>query len=297
MIAALAERQHGVVSRRQLLARGFSSRAIGRRIERGRLHPLHRGVYAVGHPLVSTRGRWMAGVLAAGPGAVLSHRSAAAAWALRSYSGEIEVTAARTRSSGGRIRVHESVLAADEVSREEGIPVTTVARTLLDLASVFDRERLQQAVGEAERRLLADSPSLPELIERHRGVRGLATLRAILADARIGLDVPESELEIEFVAFVERRGLPRPELNVWIEAGGRSFRLDCLWRDAKLAVELDSREHHDNSTSFERDRARDMALLAVGLRTTRVTSRRLRLDGDRLERELRLALTDTPAPV
>jgi very-short-patch-repair endonuclease len=185
--------------------------------------------------------------------------------------------------------VREISLPADEITTRDGIPVTTVARTLLDLASVLDRQRLAHAVGEAEKRLLADSPSLPVLIERHRGARGLATLRAILGARRIGLDVPKSELEIEFQSFLRARGLPSPEVNAWVEVGGRMFEIDCLWREQRLAVELDSREHHSDRLAFERDRARDSALLALGIRTLRVTARRLATDADRLELELRAA--------
>lgn len=288
-IAALAARQHGVVARVQLLALGAGPDAIEGWVASGRLHPLYRGVYAVGHRVLTVRGWWMAAVLACGRGAVLSHRSAAAAWDLRGYAGIVEVTTGRYLEQP-RIRTYQSELPADEITTHEAIPVTTVARTLLDLAAVLDRDRLAHAVGKAERRLLADSPSLPDLVARHRGRRGLATLRAVLAERRIGIDVPASELEIEFQTFLRERGLPRPEVNAWIEAGGRMFEIDCLWRAEGLAVELDSRAHHDDGESFESDRARDMVLLAAGLRTARVTSRRLRLAPDALERELRAAL-------
>ena len=197
---------------------------------------------------------------------------------------------ARARRDSPGLRFHRIGLARDEVTVQNGIRVTTVARTLLDLAGVLDRHRLAQAVGTAERNLLADSPSLTELIERHRGARGLTNLRTILADQRLGLDVAESELELEFAVFLADRGLPRPELNVWIEAGGRRYRLDCLWPAAGLVVELDSRTHHGDPVSFEADRARDAALLAVGLHTMRVTGRRLRADADGIESELRSAL-------
>jgi len=291
VIAAVAAGQHGVVSRGQLMERGFTDRAIGRRLEQQRLVAIHPGVYIVGGAPPTLRGRWRAAVLAAGDAAALSHRSAGAAWDLRAYSGRIEVTAPTQRRSRGAISVHRSRLAPDEVTELDGIPVTTVARTLLDLASVLDRHRLEHAVGEAEKRLLGSSPSLPELIERHRGARGLATLRRVLDHRRIGLDVPESELELEFLAFVAERGLPRPEVNVWIEAGERRFRVDCLWREQGLAVELDSRAHHDDGGSFERDRRRDTALLALGVRTARVTARRLVLDRDGLDLELRAVLS------
>lgn len=260
---------------------------------RGRLLAVHRGVFAVGHRLLTQRGRWMAAVLACGPGAALCRRSGAALWDLRWYSGPHEVAVLGRRRRLG-VRTCEIALWPDEVTVEDGIPVTTVARTLLDLAGVLHPYRLAQAVASAERRLLADSPSLPELIKRHRGARGLAQLRAILADRRLGLDVPESELELEFVSFLAERGLPAPELNAWVESGGRRYRLDCLWRDQRFAVELDSRKWHADDDSFESDRARDLALLSIGIRTGRVTARRLRTDPDGLERELVAALATGP---
>ena len=232
----------------------------------------------------------MAATLAGGLDATLGLRSAGALWQLRAYSGAHDVIVARARRDSPGLRFHRIGLARDEVTVQNGIRVTTVARTLLDLAGVLDRHRLAQAVGTAERNLLADSPSLTELIERHRGARGLTNLRTILADQRLGLDVAESELELEFAVFLADRGLPRPELNVWIEAGGRRYRLDCLWPAAGLVVELDSRTHHGDPVSFEADRARDAALLAVGLHTMRVTGRRLRADADGIESELRAAL-------
>ncbi len=289
-IAELAERQHGVVARRQLVELGFGRSGLARRLEASRLHRLYPGVYAVGHRVLTPDGRRMAAVLACGPGAVLSHRSAAALWALRAYSGPHEVAVASKRSPGPSVVARRLELRPDEVAEVDGLPVTTVARTLLDLAAVLDRHRLEQAVGEAEKRQLADSPSLPELIERHRGARGLAALRAILGRRDLGLNVPESELEVEFLAFLAERGLPRPEVNAWVAAGNRRYRVDCLWRERLLVVELDSRAHHNDPDSFERDRRRDTALLALGLRTARVTARRLTGDRDGLDRELRAAL-------
>src|SRR3954452_15938015 len=128
LIAALADRQHGVVARRQLLALGLPARAIDHRLERGRLHVLHRGVYAVGHRVLSQRGQWMAAVLACGGGAVLSHRSAAALWAIRPTSrAAIEVTTPRKLRPRTGLLPHCAVLPADEVTILDGIPVTTPA--------------------------------------------------------------------------------------------------------------------------------------------------------------------------
>ena len=249
------------------------------------------GVYAVGHPGLGVLGRWRAATLAVGRDSVLSHRSAAAFWDLRAHSGRHELTVRGARRGQLGLRLYRDRLVADELVERDGIRVTTVARTLLDLAPVLNRDRLAAVVGRAEERLLADSPSLPELIERHRGARGLGALRAVLADSMLGTDVPASELEIEFAGFLRRRGLPGPRRNVWIEADGRSYEVDCLWEGAGLAVELDSRAFHHNVRSFESERARDAALLSIGVTTIRVTARRLRGDASRLERQLRLALS------
>jgi very-short-patch-repair endonuclease len=290
-ITALAERQHGVVSRTQLLEAGFAPGAIVRRMGRGRLHPIHRGVYAVGHRVLTIEGRWMAAVLAGGGGAGLSHWSAAELSELRRRSGRgIHVTCRRRCARPG-LHMHESELPADELTVIDGIPVTTVARTLLDLAAVMPPHLVQQAAGQAERRLLADSPSLPELLERHRGRRGIAELRRVLADSRLGLDLSRSELEDRFIAFVEARGLPRPQVNAAVHLGGRRFEVDCLWRDRRLVVELDSRAFHLDPVAFENDRARDRALIGAGFRTIRITWRQLEREPDALAADLRTTLS------
>jgi REase_MTES_1575/Transcriptional regulator, AbiEi antitoxin len=289
-IARLADGQHGVVGRVQLLSLGFSARAIDRRLERGRLHAVHRGVYAVGHRLVTPKAVWMAGVLAGGPGAVLSHQTAAALWDLLRSAGAPHVTVPGRAGQRLGLRVHCGRFERDEITIRDAIPTTTVARTLLDLAAAVPVHRLEWAIAEAERRRLADSPSLPDLLARYPGRRGIAALRAILADRRLGLDVPRSELEARFVAFLDRHGLPRPERNGHLSVGGRTFEIDCLWKEARLAVELDSREWHSDRDAFEADRARDRALVAGGWRPIRVTWRHLHRAPERLANELRAAL-------
>ena len=223
-IAALAERQHGVVTRDQLRESGLGDGAIDARLARRRLLPIHRGVYAVGHRGRSVEARWTAAVLALRPGAVLSHRSALALWGLGREDRAIDVTVPTNRRGRHGLRVHTNALREDETCLLDHLPATTVARTLLDAAAVVDRERLARAVSEAERRGLGDSPSLPELIARHPGARGLTNLRAILADSRLGLDVALSELEIRFLAFLRDRDLPRPEVNVRSRSAGGGWR-------------------------------------------------------------------------
>jgi hypothetical protein len=290
-IAALAARQHGVVSRRELLLLGFEPGAITRLIGAGRLHPIQRGVYAVGHRLTSRKGRWMAAVLAGGGNAVLSHFSAAELWRLLKPAGRLpEVTIRGSRRSRPGLRFHSSPLPADEVGRRDGIPVTVTARTLLDIAPGLTAVRLKSAVDVAEGRQLGGELSLADLLDRYPRRAGTAAIRRVLADGRIGLDVPREELELRFAELIERYGLPAPAANGIIDVGGRWLEVDCAWRSARLVVELDSRAHHENSTAFEADRERDQALIAAGWRVMRVTWRQLHDASARIARDIEMAL-------
>jgi predicted transcriptional regulator of viral defense system len=174
VIAGLAQRQHGVVGRKQLIAAGLRAGAIERRVQAGRLHPLYRGVYAVGHRAVSQRGRWMAATLATG--GVLSHRSAATLWGIRPYNGRTEVTTPWTRRTRKGLLLHRAVLADDEITTHDGIPVTTPARTQLDLAGVVQKHQLQQAINEAE---ILRLDGAQELARRHPTKKGTANLRTL----------------------------------------------------------------------------------------------------------------------
>jgi very-short-patch-repair endonuclease len=276
LIASLAERQHGVVEHGQLIALGATPREIDHRLRRGSLHALHRGVYAVGHPVVSQRGRWIAAVLAAGPEALLSHRAAAALWGIR-QSRALEVTAGRRVRRPG-IVVHRRAIAADERAVVDGIPVTSAARTLLDLAAILPRGPLERAIHEAEVRRLGGPLSLDDLLARHPGRRGTRALREILATRSLGLNVPRNDFEQLFVTALERAGLPRPEVNARLEVAGRAFEVDALWREHRVVVELDGRETHDTTDRFHTDRERDRILAAAGWRTARVTHRHLTTD-------------------
>ena len=290
-ICELAERQHGVVARRQLLGIGMGRRAIGGRLARGTLHEVHRGVYAVGRRGLTMRGRWMAAVLAAGSDSVLSHRSAGRLWGLLSAaSGPIEITrpgGLHARRPG--ISGHESTLAADEVARVDRIPVTSSVRTLLDLAAVLSMRQLERAMNEAEVRRLLDGVSLPQLLARHQGRRGAANLRALLhADRPAG--VTRNDFEEAFVALIDASDLPRPRLNADLALRGRFFEIDCLWDSARLAVELDGRAVHGGNRAFETDRQRDRILLAEGWRVTRVTWRQLRDEPEAVALDVRRLL-------
>ena len=194
------------------------------------------------------------------------------------------------------LRMHRSPLPADEVTTAAAVPATTVARTLLDLATVLDPHRLDRAINEAEVRPLADSPSLVDFLERYPGRPGTRALREILARFPRALERTRSELENRFLQFLLAAGLPQPQTNVWLEVGQQSFEVDCLWRGARVAVELDGRAFHDTVRAFERDRARDRALSAAGWRVVRVTWRQLASEPAALERDLRRLLLDPPGP-
>src|SRR4051812_31296809 len=287
-IAGLAARQHGVVTREQLLALGLSSSAIGRRVAHGLLHRLHVGVYAVGHSVLSTRGRWTAAVLAAGSGAVLSHRAAAVLWDIR-RGATIEVTAPTRRRRSG-IVIHCATLARDEVTARDGIPTTTVARTLFDLAAVTDRQAVDSALHEAEYQGLTDVVPLVELLERHPHARGTAILRELLAIARLGIDRSRSELEDAFHAFVDEHRLPRPRRNAQV----LGYTCDCVWHEAKLVVELDGGVHR-TTRRFHSDRERDRRLAVAGWTVIRVTWRHLLSDRAALAADLRALLASAAA--
>jgi hypothetical protein len=299
-IAQIAERQHGVVSLLQLPALGLGARAVRDRVAAGRLHRVHRGVYAVGHPRLTISGRWMAAVLACGPGAVLSHRDAAALWDIRkSGRAAIDVTTPRRggRSLSG-IDVHRTRrLLPQDATNVDGIPCTTVARTLLDLAEVVNRRQVERACDQADLERLLDATALDAVLSRAQGRRGSPVLRAILDGHAIGQTVTRSEMEERFLAVCDRAGLPRPEVNVWIALphGGHA-QADILWREHRLIVETDGRAAHGTRRAFEHDRRRDQRLMLAGWRVIRVTWRQLTQESEELARILQALLAATGSP-
>jgi REase_MTES_1575 len=289
-VADLADRQHGVVSRSQLAGARLGRGAIGLRLAQGRLHRVHSAVFAVGHRRLTAEGYLMAAVLAGGRGAVLSHRSAAAHWGIRpSQATRTDVTTPRKLRSRGGLRFHCCCLPEDEVSVRDGIPVTTVARTLFDLAGVVPRRQFERAVNEAEIRRLWDALSLADLLERHPRRPGAAAIRALIEEPDGG--ITREELEERFAVFLEGAGLPRAATNLSMRVSGRWIEADCVWREQRLIVELDSHTYHGTRASFESDRARDRALTAAGWRVMRVTWRQLHDEPDALAEDLRAALT------
>jgi very-short-patch-repair endonuclease len=266
-IAYRARLQHGVVTSVQLMAAGLSRRAISHRVSAGRLHRIHRGVFAVGHLPTSPHARAIAAVMACGKGAALSHRSAAALWDMTpDRRGPIDVTARAGRKHHG-IRVHRSKLDDRDVTTHFGIPITSPARTLLDLADMLDDTALARAVNEARLKRRLGLDALEDLLARSPG-RATTRLRPFIHRRTAPT---RSAFEDAFLELIDRYKLPRPEVNQRI-AG---HEVDAVWREQRLIVELDSREYHDDDQSFETDRDRDADLLAAGFPVVRVTWARL----------------------
>jgi hypothetical protein len=287
LIADLAARQHGLVTRRQLVALGIGPKAIDRRIAARRLHPVHPGVFAVGHRLRTREATWMAAVLAAGPDAVLAFRSAAALWGIR-QSSRLEVIAPR-KLRRPAIEAHRILLPDDEITVEAGIPVTTPARTLLDLASVLTEQHLKAAFQEAQVRRHTSPTSLDALVARYPGRRGTQKVKRILHEHQsIGQRIPTSILERRFLAFLEAHDLPRPPL---INRGSEDGELDATWHDQRLIFECDGFATHGTRQAFEADRAKDPALVTAGWRVIRLTWRQLIDEPAEIARQLATMLS------
>ncbi len=264
-LSALASRQWGIVSRRQLTALGFGDDAIWRRVRDGRLHRVHQGIYSVGHAVVGRQGRWLAAVLACGDGAALSHRSGAHLWELRSSSParpEVSLNRAGRRSPHGLMLHQPQRPLGGEVTRRGGIPVTTVERTLADLAAVLSPKALERMIARAEAMRLLDVPRLLEAVARRSGA---PVVRQILSDWVPSLT--RSELEDRMLDVLDAAGLPRPEVNARV---GR-FEVDLVWRAARLVAETDGHAFHGSRRQVERDRHRDAVLTTAGYRVLRFT--------------------------
>lgn len=293
-LADLAQRQHGVVARRQLAALGIGAGAIKARLRLGQLQGIHRGVYSVGHQRLTMRGVWLAAVLASGEGALLSHRSAAALWGLmRSRWSPVDVTSLHGRSGRNGILLHRSRVDVDEHAVEAGIPVTSLPRTLLDLAEVLDEDGLRRAFEEADRLKLLQMPALDQVCARAGRRKGLVALRRLIDAAREPVFV-RSPLENRFAEFHRKHlaDLPAPLTNISI----LDHEVDAYWPGHRLVVEMDSWAFHAHRAAFERDRARDAEMQAAGYQVIRLTHRQLETEAPRISTQLRKMLgTDRPA--
>ncbi len=294
-MSRLARGQYGVVARWQLREMGFSDRAVDRRLERSQLHEVFRGVFVFGSRRISRRGRWMAAVLASGEGAVLSHRSAARFWRLLPLTaGWIDVTCPDKRVRRDGIVSHRAKLREDEWLVEDGIPVSSVYRTIFDLAGVVGKRELERAWHEAEVRRLTDRVSLPVLLERYPGRRGTRALRELLGSGE-PVGITRNEFEEAFLTLIAAHGLPRPRMNADLSLRGRFIEVDALWERHRFAVELDSHGVHGTKKRFESDRQRDRILVAEGWRTMRISWLQLRDEPDEIAADLKLVLGQ-PAP-
>jgi very-short-patch-repair endonuclease len=275
-IARIAARQRGLVSRAQLLDVGIRSGAINRRVRSGRLHPVHRGVYMVGHTAPVHGARELAAVLACGPGAVVSHASTAHLLKLLPHPARprpVDVTVPGGRDPAKRpgIRIHRvESLDPRDTRTLHGIPATAPARTLLDLATVLPPYLLERAIAEAQVRRLVRRRDLIDQLERNRGRRGTRMVRRLL-DLERGPAFTRSEAERKLLTLLRAAALPVPRVNSRAEG----YEVDFMWREHRLVLELDGFAFHSSRAAFERDRARDAALAAAGYTVIRITWRQL----------------------
>jgi very-short-patch-repair endonuclease len=254
---------------------------------------VYPGVYAVGHVPRTCEGRWIAAVMACGRGAVLSHLDAAALW--RIYESRGTAVHVTTSSRGGRnlagIHAHRArTLDPADVTTKDGIPVTTVARTLVDLTDVLPSDRILRAMREAEYLKLLDADSLIAALQRATGRKNLKELTNAIERHRPG-QIVRDELEHRFQELLHEAGLPEPETNIKVKTRHRTYEVDCLWPDEGVAVELDGRAAHARAAAFEEDRARDAALTAIGLRPLRFTWRRITGEPESALAELKATLS------
>lgn len=279
----LVRRQHGVVTRRQLLELGLSSDAIMHRLAKGRLHPVWQGVYAVGRPEVTQLGRWMAAVLCCGPGAALSHGCAAALWEIRPLRGgpvEVSVPAHVFPRRLG-IRVHRRArLDAGEVTRRHGIPVTSPICTLIDIAARLGRNQIESAINEADKRDLTDPEELRLALDHVASRPGVGVLREVLDHRTFALT--DSQLERRFLPLARSAGLPAPQTGRHVNG----FKVDFYWPKLGLVVETDGLRYHRTPAQQARDRVRDQAHAAAGLTPLRFTRAQVRFDPSHVEATL-----------
>jgi hypothetical protein len=278
-IRELAERQHGVVAHWQLEALGVAKTLIQGRVEAGLLVRLFQGVFALAHRQISREGRWMAAVLASGPGTVLSHGSAMALWGMRNSRGPVEVL----RQAGGvhrvrpEIRLHQTrALPVDHICIENGIPVTTIERALLDMAGKLDDKQLERALVAADRSGRLRWPDLQRIAACGRGRKGIGRLRRVAAQVDPCAIDAKSGLEVDFLALCRGGELPTPQVNVLVEG----YLVDFYWPAQRVIVETDSYTFHRDRPAFESDHERTVALMAAGYEVHRATDRMLVFNPD-----------------
>ncbi|HYH52693.1 MAG TPA: type IV toxin-antitoxin system AbiEi family antitoxin domain-containing protein [Solirubrobacterales bacterium] len=271
----LARNQHGVVSSDQLLEVGYTRQAIYHRIRTGRLHPLHRGVYAVGRPHVTDHGRWMAAVIACGAGAVVSHSSAAALWRIGPEKRDIVELSLPNLSRRSRpgLKIHQRPsLQGPGTTVEFGFPATTPVQTLIDMSLRLDRPGIERMINEADKYNIANPPALRKALDQRTGEPGAASLRQIL-DRRT-FRLTKEELERRFLPLAAKAGLPVPLTGQWVN----EFEVDFYWPGLGLVVETDGLRYHRTPAEQARDRLCDQAHTAAGLTQLRFTHEQVRYE-------------------
>jgi len=280
----LAGRQHGVVTRGQLLELGFSKSGIEHRVARGRLYVVAHGVYAVGWPKLTPKRAWMAAVLGCGEGALLSHSSAAALWEIGFERGEVVDVSVTRRAELKRPGLHvrgRPSLRAESVTSHDGIPVTTPVQTLIDLSTELAPIGVERAVNEADKRNLVDPETLRAELDRYSGEPGVKPLRAILDKRTFRLS--DSDLEILFRPLAMEAGLPHL-LSKEIVNG---FEVDFFFPDLGLIVESDGLRYHRTPSTQTRDARRDRAHTLAGMTPLRFTHYEIKYEPARVRSELR----------
>lgn len=284
LILRLARSQQGVVGRQQLLEAGLHPRQVDIRVNRRVLVVIGRGVYAVGHDVLGHRARWRAALLGTGPGASLSHWSAAAVWGVAKPRDRIEVVRRHSRANRPRgsqssdrgrrwIVVHRSRnLEASDFTIRDGFPVTTFVRTMIDLSARLDEDRIRSMLREAEWLRIADWRELRRATESGRGRAGIARLRKVAAEWTEADSETRSDLELWFLSLCRRADVPLPIVNGSVSG----YEVDCTWPDHRFAVELDGYGTHRGRSAFESDRLRDMVVTRAGFQVVRISDRMLK---------------------
>ncbi|MBV9415861.1 MAG: type IV toxin-antitoxin system AbiEi family antitoxin domain-containing protein [Solirubrobacterales bacterium] len=299
-LAELARRQHVVFGLDQLRELGLTARAVQKRAAVGRLHRIHAGVYSlVPKELLKREGLYMAAVLACGPGAVLSHRSAAVLHELRDWGAtKIEVTVPRrsARQHDG-IKVHRTTTLTDaDVAVENNIPCTSVARTLLDLADVVTHRQLERSFDQAELNEVLDLKEIEDQLARNPTRGAAKAVRKVLDEHYIGKTATANENEELLLSITRGLGLPDPETNQYIALpdGGPPIKADFLWRQQRVIVEADSSKWHGTRQRIENDRRRDQRLTVAGWTVIRTSWRQMTYQPDELRKVLLKLLPQTP---
>ncbi len=298
-VARICHEQHGLITLGQLEEQGLTVRAVHERLVAGRLHRIHQRVYSLTPGVFSQRGKFMAAVLASGPGAVLSHRSAAYLWGLvDEWDEPIDVTAPnrRGRSPAGVAAHRDGSLRLIDKTKLYGVPCTSLARTLLDYAGVAPEWELRRAVAQAEVLGVLDVEEMRSTLRRGSRRRGVARLRLVIDSLHPQTRRTRGDLERLFLGMCIRTELPQPEVNIWLDVpGGRALQADFLWRDARLIVEADSRGFHDTASAFEHDRKREQRFQSAAWRVCRCTWAQVEREPRRVAATIRALLAQASA--